>query len=99
MGDHNHGIQTQNTSFTLISVTDDMGDTSPVWSYDDRGYYSMAFIGYIFLYTVIVWSYGLPTPRVNSFEFIQQQSEESSYESEPEIENETIFVNNLIDNQ
>ena len=67
-----------------------MGESSPVWSYDDRGYYSMAFIGnclnnhdynsyrkyfpgYIFLYTVIVWSYGLPTPRVNSFEFIQQQ--------------------------
>ena len=82
----------------------------------DYDVYRKYFLGYIFLYTVIVWTYGLPTPRVNSFEFIQQQvllritiykkrqcfnyqSEESSYESEPEIENETIFVNNFFDNQ
>jgi len=44
-----------------------MKDFNPVWSYNDRGFYSMAFVGYIFLYMLILRVMSVPTPNVQFF--------------------------------
>merc|ERR1712062_829081 len=74
------------------------GDTkmdvmNPVWTYNDRGYYSIAFIGYIFLYALVIRGIGIPTPSVQHFKYesVEEESEDQ-YEEDGDEENHLIFI-------
>lgn len=71
------------------------GDWDPVWTYRDRGYYSLAFIGYIFLYTLIVGGFAPPTPSLIHFN-VSDEDNAYIYESDEEEETEELIINNII---